>query len=254
LPRAATGEAVVTVAHSRSPVVADAHIADLVVVEHEGELHAFSRDGLRLTPQPCADASRRLFTVAFVATAETRMAAGEQARRLIDAALDRGALAVAAQQVGLAQRMIEIAAEYAKQREQFGKPIGSFQAIKHALASVQVAVEFARPLVYRAAHGVAHVEPSRSIDVSQANAAASDAALLAARTALQVHGGIGYTWEVDLHLWMKRAWALEAAWGSRRWHRRRIAEAVLDTPEAAPSFGFEARPSMRAQLEAAPYE
>jgi len=169
------------------------------------------------------------------------LAKGDRAAALQEAAIDRGALAVAAQQVGMAHRMVEIAVDYAKQREQFGRPIGSFQAIKHMLATVQVKIEFARPLVYRAAHSVARAESSRSIDVSQANAAASDAASLAAKTALQVHGAIGYTWEVDLHLWMKRAWALEAAWGSRRWHRRRIAEAVLDGAGPAPSFGFSAR-------------
>ncbi|TFH21701.1 MAG: acyl-CoA dehydrogenase, partial [Myxococcales bacterium] len=79
---------------------------------------------------------------------------------------------------------------------------------------------------------------TRSVDVSQAKAAADDAACLAAKTALQVHGAIGYTWEVDLHLWMKRAWALEASWGSRLFHRRRIADAILGERDA-PSFGFE---------------
>jgi alkylation response protein AidB-like acyl-CoA dehydrogenase len=110
------------------------------------------------------------------------------------------------------------------------------------LANVQVRVEFARPVVYRAAFSVAHDVTSRSVDVSQAKIAASDAAVLAAKAALQVHGAIGYTWEVDLHLWMKRAWSLEAFWGSRAWHRRRVGNAVLgETP--APSFGFEAAAS-----------
>ena len=105
---------------------------------------------------------------------------------------------------------------------------------------MQVGIEFARPLVYRAAHSIAVDARTRALDVSQAKASASDAALAAAKTALQVHGAIGYTWEVDLHLWMKRAWALEAAWGTSAWHRRRVAEAVLGE-DPAPSFGFEAR-------------
>lgn len=240
LPSVAAGEARLAIGHPLSPVVADAHVAALLLLEREGALYAVPREDVQLTAQPCSDASRRLFSVAFQPSAETRVGEGAAARARIDAAIDRGALAVAAQQVGLAQRMVEIAVEYAGQREQFGKPIGSFQAIKHMLATVQVKTEFARPLVYRAAHALAHREPSRSTDVSQANAAASEAACLAAKTALQVHGAIGYTWEVDLHLWMKRAWALEAAWGSRRWHRRRIASAVLDG-DTAPSFGFSAR-------------
>ena len=128
-------------------------------------------------------------------------------------AFDRGALAVAAQLLGVTEQLIEIAADYACEREQFGRPIGSFQAIKHHLANVLLALEFARPVTYRAAYSVAHDHPDRSIHVSMAKSFASDAATLAARTALQVHGAIGYTWEHDLHLWMKRAWALAAAWG-----------------------------------------
>ncbi len=240
LPRIASGEAIVAVGHPGSPVIADAHVADVMLLERDDGLHMVGADAAETVAQACSDASRRLFTVDFTPTPDTRVAEGESCRTLRDEAFDRGALGVAAQQVGIAQRMVEIAVTYAGQREQFGQPIGAFQAIKHMLASVQVKIEFARPRVYRAAHAVARGEASRSIDVSQANAAASDAALLAAKTALQVHGAIGYTWEVDLHLWMKRAWALEAAWGSRRWHRRRIAGAVLDG-DRAPSFGFSAR-------------
>ena len=241
LSQIATGDAIMAVGHHLSPVVADAHVADALLLEAGDAVHLLTPEQVRMTPQPCSDASRRLFTVEFEASEETTVARGEDAQVLMRSAIDRGALAVASQQLGLAQRMVEIAVEYAKQREQFGKPIGSFQAIKHMLASVQVAIEFARPLVYRAAHAIAHGEASRSIDVSQANAAASDAAHRSATTALQVHGGIGYTWEVDLHLWMKRAWALEAAFGSPRWHRRRIARAVLDEDSLAPSFGFQAQ-------------
>ena len=241
LPKVAAGEAILTVGHRLSPVVADAHVADLLLLERDGALHALPRAEVQLTAQVCSDASRRLFTVDFTPSSKTQIAEGELAATVLAAAIDRGALAVAAQLVGMAHRMVEIAVEYAKQREQFGKPIGSFQAIKHMLATVQVKTEFARPLIYRASHSVAHSDPARSIDVSQAIAAASEASNLAAKTTLQVHGAIGYTWEVDLHLWMKRAWALEAAWGSRRWHRRRIADAVLDSDAPAPSFGFSAR-------------
>ena len=90
-----------------------------------------------------------------------------------------------------------------------------------------LALEFARPVTYRAAFSVAHDDGDRATHVSMAKAYASDAAALAARTALQVHGAIGYTWEHDLHLWMKRAWALAAAWGDASWHRARVADAVL---------------------------
>ena len=113
----------------------------------------------------------------------------------------------------LADRMLSMAAAYAKERHQFGKPIGSFQAVKHHLANARVALEFARPATYRAAWSLATAQPSLSHDASMAKAMASDAADLAARVALQVHGAIGYTWECDLHFFMKRTWALSRAWG-----------------------------------------
>jgi alkylation response protein AidB-like acyl-CoA dehydrogenase len=245
LRRIATGEAIVTIGHPVQPTIADAHVADLLLLEHGGALFALPRERAKLEPQPASDLSRRLFTATWSPADAVELARGDAAARLLDAALDRGALATSAQLVGIAQRLVEEAVAYAKKREQFGQAIGSFQAIKHHLASVQVKIEFARPLVYRAAHSVARSLPTRATDVSQAKAAAADAALLAARTALQVHGAIGYTWEVDLHLWMKRAWALEAAWGSRLWHRRRIAAAVLDGSGPPPSFGFTARAKVR---------
>lgn len=233
----ASGEAILAVGHTANPFVADAHVADLLLLQHGNEIHAVTKEGVSLERQECSDASRRLFHVDWTPTTETRIAHGEEARRLLDAAFDRGALGTAAQALGIAQQLVDLAVDYAKQREQFGRPIGSFQAVKHMLANVQVRIEFARPVVYRAAHSIAHEADARGIAVSHAKAAACEAAVLAAKTALQVHGAIGYTWEVDLHLWMKRAWALEAAWGTGLWHRGRIGEAVLET-DAAPTFGF----------------
>jgi alkylation response protein AidB-like acyl-CoA dehydrogenase len=238
LPRAASGAAILTVGHAANPCLADAHIADLLLLPRAGELHAVPRSATRLERQPCLDGARRLFRVEWEPSERSRLAQGDEARRLLDAALDRAALAVSAEQLGIAGRLVELAVEYAKQREQFGKPIGSFQAIKHMLASVQVRIEFARPVVYRAAFSVARSAPARSTHVSHAKAAASEAAVLAARTALQVHGAIGYTWEVDLHLWMKRAWALEASWGGGAWHRARVGRAILDGSGPVPAFGF----------------
>ena len=142
-------------------------------------------------------------------------------------AFDRGALAAAAYLVGLGERMIDVAAEYARQREQYGRPIGVNQAVKHLLADALLKVEFAKPAVYRAAWSVAEREPTRSRDVSMAKAFASDAAYRSSRSAMQVHGAIGYTWEADLQLWMKKAWALQRAWGDATFHRRRVADAVL---------------------------
>lgn len=233
----ACGEAILTVGHAANPFVTDAHVADLLLLQHGDQLHAVRKERTSLEWQECSDASRRLFKVDWTPTNETRIAEGSDGRRLLDAAFDRGAWATAAQALGIAQRLVDLAVDYAKQREQFGRPIGSFQAVKHMLANVQVKIEFARPVVYRAAYSIAHDSPTRSIAVSHAKAAACEAAVLAAKTALQVHGAIGYTWEVDLHLWMKRAWALEAAWGTGLWHRARVGKAVLEA-DAAPTFGF----------------
>ncbi len=124
------------------------------------------------------------------------------------------------QLVGAGQALLEAAVNYAKQRTQFGRAIGSYQAIKHKLADVHIAIELACPLVYGAA---VSLEPR---DVSAAKAAASEAALLAARSALQTHGAIGFTCEHDLSLWLLRVQALHSAWGTPQEHRRRVLEAL----------------------------
>ena len=141
--------------------------------------------------------------------------------------LNLGALMAAAQLVGLADAMLSQAVEYAKVRTQFGQPIGGFQAIKHQLASCSVAIEFAKPVVWRAAAAMQAGEPFAAVHVSNAKLAATDAAMLTSETAIQVHGAMGYTYEVDLHFCMKRVWALSGAWGTRAFHVRRIDEAVI---------------------------
>ena len=141
--------------------------------------------------------------------------------------LNLGALMSAAQLVGLADAMLHQAVEYAKIRTQFGQPIGAFQGIKHQLASCSVAIEFAKPVVWRAAAALQDGLSSAAAHVSHAKLAASDAAMLTAETAIQVHGAMGYTYEVDLHFWMKRSWALCGAWGDRAFHLKRIDDAVL---------------------------
>jgi alkylation response protein AidB-like acyl-CoA dehydrogenase len=153
--------------------------------------------------------------------------------------LNLGALMSAAQLIGLAEAMLTQATEYAKIRTQFGQPIGAFQAIKHQLASCAVAIEFARPVVWRAAAAMQDGIESAPVHVSHAKVVATDAAMLTAETAIQVHGAMGYTYEVDLHFWMKRSWALAGAWGSRAFHLKRVDEAVLSgTLEIGPQSTF----------------
>jgi alkylation response protein AidB-like acyl-CoA dehydrogenase len=232
------GEVRLAAGHSVSPFVSDAHVANLLLLPRDGEIHAVAREDAELTYQPGNDPSERLFSVEWKPAADTLAARGDEARKLQAVALDRGALGCAAQQLGVAQRLVEMAVEYACERKQFGKPIGSFQAIKHMLANVQVRLEYARPVVYRAAHSVARDSGHRAVDVSMAKSAASEVAQAAAKVALQVYGALGYTWEQDLHIWMRRAWSLEAAWGSSAWHRARVAEAILDSDAAAGTFGY----------------
>ena len=143
-------------------------------------------------------------------------------------ALDRGVLACSAQLIGLGTALLDRAVTYAGQRVQFGRPIGEFQAVKHQLADVLVALELARPLVHAAALAVdaagadAAQQGVCARDVSAAKVAAGDAAYRAARTALQVHGAIGYTAEYDLSLWLTKVRALVTAWGTPQWHRMRV--------------------------------
>lgn len=198
----AAGELKVALAHPVNPWVADADQAGLLL--------GGAATGERLDS---ADPLRRLFAVE---------------RAEADAAmLDLAALMAAAQLVGASERMLTLATDYAKDREQFGQPIGAFQAIKHHLASVAVALEFARPVLWRAAYALDHGHARAPIHVSHAKLAATDAAMQAAETAIQVHGAMGYTYEVDLHYWMKRAWALAGAWGDRAFHLRRLDDAVI---------------------------
>lgn len=144
----------------------------------------------------------------------------------VSAAFDRGALATAAQLVGLGRRMLDLTVDYVKERHQFGVPIGSQQAVKHHLADAAMQLRFAAPAVYGAAWAVANGDPDAVRAVSTAKALASDAARLTSRKALQCHGAIGYTVECDLHLYLKRAEALARSWGDAAWHRSRVATAL----------------------------
>lgn len=135
------------------------------------------------------------------------------------AAFDRAVLAVSAQLLGLGERILTDSVAYVKQRKQFGREIGSYQAIKHALADVRIALDFARPLVYGAALG--------EVPASAAKVAAGDAAYLSSRTGLQVHGAIGYTQELDLSIWLTKVRALVTAWGTPAYHRARLLEELV---------------------------
>jgi alkylation response protein AidB-like acyl-CoA dehydrogenase len=192
--------------------------ADVVLVADGGSVTR--ADAREPTELACVDRSRR--DVALRAVAGQPLPGGDAAL-----ACDRAALGAAAQLCGLAAHLVDVTVEYVSARRQFGAPVGSYQAVKHHLADALLQLEHARPAVYRAAHTVATGGPHRTRDVSMAKAMAGAAGSLAARVALQCHGAIGYTWEHDLHLWLKRVWVLDRAYGDRDTHRSRVADAVL---------------------------
>lgn len=210
--RIAAGDLIATVA--MPPVVpraVDADFAGLVLLADAGAVS----DALVGEQCRSVDPSRRLYETS---------AAGPPRAADVARAYEFGVLATAAQLIGAGQAMLDASVEYAKQRTQFGRVIGGYQAIKHKLADVHIAVDLARPLLYGAALSLAEDSVDTARDVSAAKAAASDAALLAARTALQTHGAIGYTAEHDLSQWLLRVQALRCAWGDPASHRRRVLE------------------------------
>jgi len=200
---------------------AHADVADAIVLEHANALYSVPRDKATLHRIETIDSPRPLFKITWDYESGTSLEADT------NLALRRATLGASAELLGLASRCIEMAADYAKERHQFGKPIGSFQAVKHRLADALLQLEFARPVVYRAAWSLVQDEATKERDVSMAKAMTGDAAAGAAKAALQTLGAIGYTQEHDLHIWMKRIWALNAAWGNPDRHRARVATAVL---------------------------
>lgn len=222
LPKIATGEVAVSLRTDASPYLLDADVADVLVVHSGHGITIAGPAAITLTEQPSVDPTRRLFS--------TAAAGGTADCPGLDRAFDHAALATAAQLLGLGSFLLDAAVAYAGQRKQFGRQIGSFQAVKHQLADVAIGLAFAAPPVYRAAYSLAHRAPTASRDVSAAKVAAASAAQRAVRTALQVHGGIGYTDELDLHLWFARVWSLRATWGDDRWHRARLHDLLFDDP------------------------
>ncbi|MCR6485205.1 acyl-CoA dehydrogenase [Amycolatopsis sp. OK19-0408] len=197
----AAGDLLVTVvAPPEVPLALDADVAGVVLDLTGAELTEASS-----SPVPSIDPARRLFQVAASASAPSR-------------AFDQGVLAVAAQLLGAGQWLLDASVAYAKQRSQYGREIGSYQAIKHLLADVATQLELARPLLY----GAAVADSTFTRDVSAAKVMAGDAAYLAARTAMQVHGAIGYTAEHDLGLRLTKVRALAGAWGTGSFHRARV--------------------------------
>jgi len=235
----AAGEQTVLCGPSINPYINYAHCADYLLLPHGNEVHLVAVKDVELERQTSVDLSRRLSKVNWIPRSETCIASGEMGADLWRSSLNRGALGNAAQLLGLTEAMVARSVQFATDREQFGRPIGVNQAVKHLLADCAVKAEFAKPAIYRAAYTVA-VAPTRADwSVSHAKASAGDAANTASRNCTQVHGAMGYTWECDLHIWMKRAWTLDREWGDAGFHKNRMHEWLLQ-PKAllGPEYTF----------------
>lgn len=215
---ASVPETFIAVQASPAEPIAFAEQASHVVLLNEFRL--YERGELRLERCASVDRTRPLARLAAEPTGGIPLAGDA------DVAWRRGVLGTAAVLTGLSRRMLDMTVRYVRRREQFGVPVGSFQAIKHALADALVAVEFAWPLVLAAGWAQAARSQDAAVLTSAAKARASDVARRVARTAIQCHGAMGYTTEYDLHVFVKRAWALAPAWGDAAAHRALVAERI----------------------------
>ncbi|MBV8463981.1 MAG: acyl-CoA/acyl-ACP dehydrogenase [Acidimicrobiales bacterium] len=216
----------------RSEPTPFAPVADVAVVVGDEALFAVDLSENRPRPQPAMDRTRPLGWLALQGEPALRLGGERAARRV----LDRAATATAAQLLGASDRVLAMSVAYASERVQFGRPIGGFQAVKHRLADALVDIEGMRSGVYYAAWSLGAGEPDASLAASAAKAWSSDASRRVMATALQVHGGIGFTWEHDLHLFVKRAQLDAVSYGDGDFHRDRVAGLLADRPAGAPSL------------------
>jgi acyl-CoA dehydrogenase len=253
LPRLAAGEAIGTLALAEGPgradvrtlrttfrggvltgdklPVADGDVADIAVVVAQGErgpelvLVDLRAAGVARAPIDTIDPSRSHARISFAGAPAEALAACDTGEALVKRVLDRAAVLFAFEQVGGAQRALEMARDYALQRYAFGRPIGSFQAIKHKLADVYVATELARSNAYYGAWALARNAAELPLAAATARVSANEAFFLAAKENIQVHGGMGFTWAFDCHLYYRRAKLLALALGStRHWKERLVTQ------------------------------
>jgi alkylation response protein AidB-like acyl-CoA dehydrogenase len=224
--------------HGVKRYVVDGCAADLLVVaaRREGsqgedgiELFLVPGDAAGVTRRalPTMDMTRRLAEIRLDGARGQRLGESEgQGRAVLGEALDRAAIALAAEQVGGAQRCLDLSVAYAKERVQFGRPIGSFQAIKHTCADMMLLVESARSAAYHAAEVAAAGGEGLGAAASLAKAWCGDAYFRCAGDAIQIHGGVGFTWEYDPHLYFKRARSSQSLLGDSSYHRERVAREI----------------------------
>jgi len=221
--------------------VPDAGVADVIVVaaRDRGELALYLVDGksIERTAMPAVDLTRRLYKLNFAKAQGELLARGDAARNALERALDIATVALCAEMTGGMQRTMEMAVEYAKTRKQFGKPIGQYQAVQHQCADMLLWTESSRSATYYAAWALDNNAPDARAAVSVAKVYASDSCREVGNRGVQVQGGMGFTWENDVHLYYRRAKASEIAFGDATFHRERIARLIIDRMNARTAVG-----------------
>ncbi len=220
--------------------VPDAHLADVIVVagrapgsKGKDGISLFLVDaksaGVTITPLKTMDQTRKLSEVVLKdvkVSADRVVGAPGEGWKLLDRIADRGKVGLCAEMCGGAQKVLEMSVDYAKVREQFGKPIGSFQAIQHKCANMLVEVESSKSVTYYAAWAVANDVAEAPLAAAMAKAYCSDAYRHTAGEGIQIHGGIGFTWEHDMHIFFKRAKSSEVTFGDATWNRELVAQHI----------------------------
>jgi alkylation response protein AidB-like acyl-CoA dehydrogenase len=215
--------------------VPDADVADFLVVTAGSGVFAVQQNapGMSVTPMPAMDLTRSVYGVRFDNTPAEKLGDARGMERATDVAT----AALVAEMVGGMQRILDMTVEYAKTRKQYGKAIGAFQAVQHQCADMYLETESSRSAAYYAAWALDHDPANAATAVSIAKMYASDACRTVGNRGVQVHGGMGFTWENDLHLYYRRAKASETMLGDATFHRERIARLVIDAPGARPQPG-----------------
>jgi alkylation response protein AidB-like acyl-CoA dehydrogenase len=222
------GTQYIALAHPLAPNPLFLNDAAGLILLDSSECKFIAKDDMDFEIISSNDPSRELFKVSSMNDA---ISTSENFDELNSAVSSRGSLMTAALLIGLAQKMIDLSSVYVLDRAQFGKPIGSFQAVKHMLADVAVKIEFAKPAVYRAAYSLSENNPKSALHCAHAKLMCAQAAELACKNSIQAHGAMGYTWEMDLHIYMRKAWSMMACWGNEDKQQELIFKTLSSTSE-----------------------
>ena len=222
------GTQYIALAHPLAPNPLFLNDAAGLILLDNSECKFIAQDDMDFEIISSNDPSRELFKVSSMNNA---ISTSENFDELNSAVSSRGSSMTAALLIGLAQKMVDLSSVYVLDRTQFGKPIGSFQAVKHMLADVAVKIEFAKPAVYRAAYSLSENNSKSALHCAHAKLMCAQAAELACKNSIQAHGAMGYTWEMDLHIYMRKAWSMMACWGNEDKQQELIFKTLSSTSE-----------------------